>query len=153
MKYIHGGYIKGKVSAGAIVKIFFGCIFFILTLVMLFIMATSSSEDEIIISVIYSLIFFAPATFLFIFFGFRGLIKSLRGYPRHNLALMLPMDMSNPFYTTQCERCGIIFDYQYSDLGYRAWYRDGYVECPRCKQPRRHNATVNGFRKDEIMFR
>lgn len=115
--------------------------------------ASATSEAEALAVVIYCFIIFAPAAFLFLFFGFRGLIKSAKGYPRHNLAAMLPMDMNDPFYTTQCERCGIIFDYQYSDLGFRAWYRDGYVECPRCKQPRRHNATVNGFRRDEITFR
>ena len=57
---------------------------------------------------------------------------------------------NNPFYTTQCESCGLIFDYQRSDLGFRAWYPDGFVECPSCNRPHRHNAAKNIFRTEEI---
>ena len=55
-------------------------------------------------------------------------------------------------FTARCEKCGLAFDYQCSDLSFSAWYKDGYVECPRCRQPVRHSATANTFKVEEINY-
>ena len=41
-------------------------------------------------------------------------------------------------YAVKCEYCGCEFEYQKEDLGYRAWYRHGFVYCPSCRKPIRH---------------
>ena len=49
-------------------------------------------------------------------------------------------------YHIKCEYCGCEFDYQKEDLGYRLWYRHGFVYCPHCKRPLRHQEA---YKKDE----
>ena len=43
-------------------------------------------------------------------------------------------------YRIKCEYCGCVFEYAQEDLGYRPWYRHGFVYCPKCKKPLRHGA-------------
>ena len=144
MKYIHGGTFRGRVSVSGIIRIIMGLGFFIVACVMSFTVANEDGSGFIMF------LFTAPAGLLFFFFGLKAVLKSVEEFPRHNLDVMIN-DSSNPFFTTQCESCGLVFDYQYSDLGYRAWYRDGFVACPRCEHPRRHNATTNVFRVEEVV--
>ena len=42
-------------------------------------------------------------------------------------------------YTYIASYCGSSVRYTDRDLGYRAWYPNGFVYCPRCKKPIRHN--------------
>ena len=44
----------------------------------------------------------------------------------------------NPIFRMSCEYCCCVFEYQLSNLGYRAWYPNGFVYCPSCKRPLRH---------------
>ncbi len=44
----------------------------------------------------------------------------------------------NPTFRCRCEYCYFEFDYHVYDLGYRSWYKHGFVYCPRCAKPLRH---------------
>ena len=45
----------------------------------------------------------------------------------------------NPTFHCRCEYCCYEFDYHTYDLGHRSWYPYGFVYCPRCQKPLRHN--------------
>lgn len=45
---------------------------------------------------------------------------------------------SNKIYVQTCEYCGTKFEYAKSELGYRPWYRHGFIYCPKCGRPLRH---------------
>lgn len=145
MKYIHGGTLRKKVPGGAIVRIIFGFIILFVSLIAL-INETSNLEAMFICFCV----FVWPGAVLFLAFGFRAVNEASKDYPRHNIQQMNWMDLNDPFFTTQCEQCGLVFDYQRTDLGFRAWYRDGFVECPRCQQPIRHRASENVFKIEEV---
>lgn len=42
-------------------------------------------------------------------------------------------------YRITCEYCGTIFEYDKSELGFRPWYPHGFIYCPHCHRPLRHN--------------
>jgi predicted amidophosphoribosyltransferase len=42
-------------------------------------------------------------------------------------------------YMQTCEECKQIVRYTDYSLGFRPWYPDGFVYCPKCKTPLRHN--------------
>lgn len=42
-------------------------------------------------------------------------------------------------YEHQCEQCKTIVVYNDYLLDFRPWYADGFVYCPKCKTPLRHN--------------
>lgn len=42
-------------------------------------------------------------------------------------------------YIQTCHCCGIAVQYQDTHLDYRPWFPDGFVYCPKCKTPLRHN--------------
>ena len=42
-------------------------------------------------------------------------------------------------YTQICENCKSKVEYTDYSLGFRPWYADGYVDCPRCGTHLRHN--------------
>lgn len=42
-------------------------------------------------------------------------------------------------YQQTCYHCRAVVRYTDYDLGFRAWYPDGFVYCPRCKGNLRHN--------------
>ena len=156
MKYIHGGYIKKRSVGGAVVRVVFGSIllFFAIFICLVGFLSgefSNQSEDTAPLFVMIFL-FFLPGGLALFITGLVSLSHSTTIIPRHDLSAMLPMDMNNPFFTCQCERCGLVFDYQFSDLGYRAWYPSGYTDCPRCENHIRHNATTNTFRSDEHLF-
>ena len=41
-------------------------------------------------------------------------------------------------YRVRCPFCGTHISYTDRQLGFRPWYTDGFVYCPRCKHPIRH---------------
>lgn len=42
-------------------------------------------------------------------------------------------------YQQSCYHCRTLVRYTDYDLDFRPWYPDGFVYCPRCKGPLRHN--------------
>ena len=42
-------------------------------------------------------------------------------------------------YQQTCENCKTIVQYTDYSLDFRPWYADGFVYCPRCRTPMRHN--------------
>ena len=42
-------------------------------------------------------------------------------------------------YRQQCDQCKTGVQYTDYNLDYRPWYPDGFVYCPKCKTPLRHN--------------
>lgn len=49
-------------------------------------------------------------------------------------------------YRQNCHTCGIEVVYMDDKLDFRPWFADGFVYCPRCKTPLRHNErfAING---------
>ena len=50
---------------------------------------------------------------------------------------------SNKKFRIKCEYCLTQFTYEQEDIGYRLWYPHGFVYCPRCNKPLRHNPELN----------
>ena len=50
------------------------------------------------------------------------------------------ISQSDPVFRVKCEHCLCTFEYKLANLGYRAWYPNGFVYCPQCNQPIRHHA-------------
>ena len=44
-------------------------------------------------------------------------------------------------YQTTCEECKTVIRYTDQNLGFRPWFPDGFVYCPRCKKPLRHRES------------
>ena len=42
-------------------------------------------------------------------------------------------------YQQTCEHCKTVLQYTDYSLDFRPWYADGFVYCPKCKTPLRHN--------------
>jgi len=42
-------------------------------------------------------------------------------------------------YQQECRTCHTIIRYTDYNLDFRPWYPDGFVYCPHCKTPLRHN--------------
>jgi len=42
-------------------------------------------------------------------------------------------------YQQTCHECKKILQYPDHNLDFRPWFPDGFVYCPRCKSPLRHN--------------
>ena len=42
-------------------------------------------------------------------------------------------------YQQTCETCKTVVQYTDYSLDFRPWYADGFVYCPKCKNPLRHN--------------
>ncbi|MBR2336826.1 MAG: zinc ribbon domain-containing protein [Clostridia bacterium] len=42
-------------------------------------------------------------------------------------------------YEQTCEKCNTTVRYKDDKLDFRPWYADGFIYCPKCKTPLRHN--------------
>lgn len=42
-------------------------------------------------------------------------------------------------YQQTCSGCQALVRYTDASLGFRPWFADGFVYCPRCRRPLRHN--------------
>lgn len=42
-------------------------------------------------------------------------------------------------FRIKCEYCMTQFTYQQEDIGFRLWYPHGFVYCPKCQKPLRHD--------------
>lgn len=56
-------------------------------------------------------------------------------------------------YRRQCEYCGVDLYYQDSQLDFRPWYPDGFVYCPACRRPLRHNEIFATFPDGTPVYR
>ena len=45
-------------------------------------------------------------------------------------------------YQQTCRTCGTLVRYTDYHLDFRPWYADGFVYCPKCKTPLRHNENL-----------
>ena len=45
-------------------------------------------------------------------------------------------------YRQTCRNCSKIVEYTDYSLDFRPWYADGFVYCPNCKTPLRHNENL-----------
>ena len=62
------------------------------------------------------------------------------------MAIKVTNDTDKLVFHIKCEYCLCEFDYEQEDLGYRPWYPKGFVYCPKCQKPLRHDPEKN--RKD-----
>ena len=44
-------------------------------------------------------------------------------------------------YKQTCNQCNTTIKYTDKHLGYRPWFPNGFVYCPTCKKPLRHNES------------
>lgn len=51
-------------------------------------------------------------------------------------------------FKIKCEYCGCVFEYDQSDLGFRPWYPKGFIYCPKCGKPLRHDPEKNVFKPE-----
>ena len=42
-------------------------------------------------------------------------------------------------YQRACDQCQTIVVYKEDSLDFRPWFADGFVYCPKCQKPLRHN--------------
>ena len=45
-------------------------------------------------------------------------------------------------YQQTCPQCNTIVQYQDDKLDFRPWFADGFIYCPTCKKPLRHNENL-----------
>ena len=56
-------------------------------------------------------------------------------------------------YEQVCEQCHTKVRYTDNQMDYRPWFADGFVYCPNCQKPLRHNekfAVNNNFQEEPI---
>ncbi len=53
-------------------------------------------------------------------------------------------------YEQTCKNCGVKITYMDDKLDFRPWFPDGFVYCPRCKTPLRHNENLAINRPEEV---
>ena len=58
------------------------------------------------------------------------------------MAYKRAMWRSGLIYERTCERCKVTFRYMDDKLEFRPWYADGFVYCPQCASPLRHNEML-----------
>lgn len=56
-------------------------------------------------------------------------------------------------YQQTCRECNTVVQYTDEILDFRPWYADGFVYCPRCNTPLRHNEVyaIDGKEKKPII--
>lgn len=62
-----------------------------------------------------------------------------------------PVSIQDNQFKAKCEYCMTVFTYHQSNLGYRSWYRHGFVYCPVCRQPLRHSIDLLDRRYDVVV--
>ncbi len=144
MKYIHGRAIPGRASGSGIVRIVFGSLMVLLFLIVV-VASIADYHYDSISTILISAFTLGAGGALFLLFGIRALVHSLRPIPMRDPNKNEAINPNNPFFTVSCPTCSTKFDYQKSDLGFRAWYPNGYVVCPGCSGNIRHNAQTNVY--------
>ena len=136
--------LRNRVPGSTIVRIVFGAIFAVVFFLLLASAITASNDDDMTLSLVFGFQFLIGAT-LMILFGVRSLVLA-----KKNATIYVPptpptWDPTNPYFTVTCPTCQAPFDYQQSDLGFRAWYPNSYIECPCCHKPIRHNVVQYAY--------
>ncbi|MBQ3575586.1 MAG: hypothetical protein IJA26_07935 [Clostridia bacterium] len=154
MKFVHGRSIPGRACGSGIMRIVFGSIMLLIYLMVIIAgvasaeaaMASAASGSPFGMIIMLTLTLGAGGALL-LFFGIRAVKHSLKGVPMRDPNRNEPLNPMNPFFTATCPSCATRFDYQRSDLGHRAWYPNGYVDCPSCGAHIRHNAEKNVYQE------
>lgn len=57
-------------------------------------------------------------------------------------------------YRQQCRECRTVFKYTDEILGFRPWFPDGFVYCPKCNTPNRHNESyaIDGQQTGNVTY-
>ncbi len=64
--------------------------------------------------------------------------KAVYAEPEDNSGIKI-LNGADPVFRVKCESCACEFEYKLANLGFRAWYPNGFVYCPKCKKPIRHH--------------
>lgn len=51
-------------------------------------------------------------------------------------------------FRIECEYCKTVFTYEQEDIGFRLWYPHGFVYCPKCQKPLRHDPNKYAIKED-----
>lgn len=56
-------------------------------------------------------------------------------------------------YKQTCPLCNTEVTYKDDKLGFRPWFADGFVYCPKCEKPLRHNEkyAIDGDKKSDLL--
>jgi len=146
MKYVYDKQLRGRTSRKAVVRLVFSSIFVFITLLIIMGVASAGGFEGESGAAAAGLSIFCLGSFLFwMFFSIRSIKKSAARIPQRNPNQYVAVDKENPSYTVTCPICDTKFDYQKKDVGYSAWFRNGYVYCPCCYKPVAHDAGKNAF--------
>ena len=52
-------------------------------------------------------------------------------------------------YRRTCDQCKTLVEYKDDKLDFRPWFADGFVYCPTCKKPLRHNESFAIFASEK----
>lgn len=57
-------------------------------------------------------------------------------------------------YRQECRECKTVFKYTDEILGFRPWFADGFVYCPKCNTPNRHNESyaIDGQQTGNVTY-
>ena len=144
MKYVYTEKeLNKEIPDNVGVRTLIGAVFGIVSMIMLI---CAFASDSLLGAVL--LLFFHVAVggigALFIYFArrtARAIVRATTRTPED----VLTSDPKHPFYSSQCLNCSVMIDYQSADLAFRPWFIKGYVECPCCGKPIRHNKKKNVF--------
>ena len=56
-------------------------------------------------------------------------------------------------YRQACHNCGTTIEYTDEILDFRPWFADGFVYCPQCRTPLRHNEDYAVARQSSSMVK
>ena len=145
MKYVYAPdkYIDRSLPENVPYRLFFGTLF---ALVATFFFVFTFFQREIgsaFGSFLVSAIL-AAISFILTFFAVRTW-RAIRRAKSRTPEDIIETEKTKPFYSSQCLHCSTLIDYQRIDLAFRLWFLRGYVECPCCHKPIRHNKKKNTF--------
>ena len=146
MKYVYtDSELNRNIPNNAVNRFLIGVGFFAVSLFYMF-CAVIGFFDDFLLGIAFLLIAQIPAGvgFLFIFFALRTR-KAILNAKTRKPEDVIASDTDKKFYSSQCPNCKVLIDYQKSDLAFRPWLLRGYVECPCCLKPIRHDPEKNVF--------
>lgn len=144
MKYVYAKkeQINRYLPANVFYRLAIGTLLALIWTILLF--GYLANPDTNIGFVIFMIIIPPIVATVLILFAVRTWIATRSAKPRTPYDRIMT-DESRPFYSSQCGHCRVLIDYQKADLAFRLWFLKGYVECPCCGKPIRHNKEKNVF--------
>ena len=144
MKYVYAkDNINYCIPNNVPVRMLVGGILGLASIIPFFWIFASKSLGDIVLPLVFFVVL-TGSSFLFFYFAIRTGRAISRTKPRTPEDAPAT-DEKHPFYSSQCANCGVLIDYQQEDLAYRLWFIKGYVECPCCCKPIRHDKSKNFF--------